>query len=115
MPKQYAFTIWRAGKKPCTYYNVCHDEESAMAWMVGQGKYWGFGELGLDWEIQSVTSRSLSQVYAHDSDKVSYLCDIVEELFAREVTANCPNTELRGLSWTDLCDVAIEMLEELKK
>lgn len=115
MPKQYAFTIWRAGKSPYTYYNICHDEESAKAWMIGQGKYWGFGEYGLDWKIQSMTSRPLSQVYEHEADKIGYLCEITEELFARETTANCPNTELRGLSWVDLCDAAIEILEALKK
>ena len=115
MPKQYAFTIWRAGKQPCTYYNICHDDISAQTWIISQALMWGWGEQNLDWEIQSITSRPLSQVYEHHSDKVGYLCEIVEEIFAREISNNCPNTELRGLTWTDLCDAAIEMLEGLKE
>jgi hypothetical protein len=76
---------------------------------------WDWGEKDIDWDIQSITSRPLSQAYEHDVDKVGYLCEIVEELFARETTANCPNTEFRGLTWTDLCDAAIEILEGLKE
>lgn len=114
MPKQYAFKIWRAGKY-CTYYNICHDEAAAIDWIETQARMWDWGEKDIDWDIQSITSRPLSQVYEHDGDKVGYLCEIVEELFARETTANCPNTELRGLTWTDLCDAAIEILEGLKK
>ena len=114
MPKQYAFTIWRAGKQPCTYYNICHDDEQALAWITAQAKHLEWGKHGLDWTV-GITSRPLTEVYEHHSDKVGYLCEIVEELFAREVSNNCPNTSLRGLSWNDLCDAAIEMLEELKK
>ena len=114
MPKQYAFEIWRAGKKPCIYYNICTDDEAAKTWFATQSKLWEFGELGLDWEIQSITSRPLSQVYEHDGDKAGYLCEIVEEIFARECSNNCPNTEFRGLSYVDLCEAAIEILEALK-
>lgn len=114
MPKQYAFEIWRAGKQPCTYYNICADETAALAWIGTQARMWGFGEPGLDWEIKSLTSRPLSQVYKHDGDKAGYLCEIVEEIFARECFNNCPNTEFRGLSYTELCEAAIEILEALK-
>lgn len=114
MPKQYAFTIWRAGKKSCTYYNICSNEEIAKKWMLTQGKIWEFGELGVDWEIQSITSRPLTEVYDNDGDRVGYLCELVEELFAREVSNNCPNTELRGLNWNDLCDGIIEIAQALK-
>jgi len=115
MPKQYAFEIWRAGKKPCTYYNICADDEAAKTWITVQGKLWGFGELGLDWEIKSITSRLLSQVYDHDGDKAGYLCELVEEIFARETSNNCPNTAFRGLSYIDLCEAAIEILEALER
>lgn len=114
MPKQYIFNVWRAGKKATTVYNICHSDEAALTWITTQAKLWEWGEHGLDWTV-CINSRPLSQVYEHDSDKVGYLCEIVEELFARETTSNCPNTQFRGLSWTDLCDAAIEMLEELKK
>lgn len=112
MPKQYAFEIWRAGKKPCTYYNICADETAAMVWINAKGKEWG--EPCLDWGITSFTSRHLSEVYEHDGDKAGYLCEIVEEIFARECFNNCPNTEFRGLSYVDLCEAAIEILEALK-
>lgn len=112
MPKQYAFEIWRAGKKPCTYYNICANEIAAIAWINEKGKEWG--EPCLDWEIKSITSRPLSQVYDHDGDKAGYLCEIVEEIFARETSNNCPNTAFRGLSYVDLCEAAIEILEYLK-
>lgn len=114
MPKQYIFNVWRAGKKATTVYNICHNDEQALSWIHAQAKLWEWGEHGLDWTV-GISSRPLSQVYEHDSDKVGYLCEIVEELFARETLCNCPNTELRNLSWVDLCDAAIEMLEELKK
>lgn len=114
MPKQYAFKIWRAGKTPCTYYNICASDEAANAWINTQAKMWEWGEYSLDWEIQSITSRPLSEVYEYYGDKVGYLCEITEELFARETSNNCPNTEFRGLSWNDLCEAAIEILEVLK-
>lgn len=114
MPKQYAFTIWRAGKKSCTYYTICSNEEIAKKWMLTQSKIWEFGELGIDWEIQSITSRPLTEVYDNDGDRVGYLCELAEELFAREVSNNCPNTELRGLNWNDLCDGIIEIAQALK-
>jgi hypothetical protein len=52
--------------------------------------------------------------FEHIDDKVGYLCELTEELFAREVTNNCPNSSLRGVSWNELCSEAIEILEELK-
>ena len=113
MPKQYAFKIWRAGKY-CTYYNICHDEAAAVAWIETQANMWDWGEKDIDWDIQSITSRPLSQVYEHNGDKAGYLCEIMEEIFARECSNNCPNTEFRGLSYVDLCEAAIEILESLK-
>lgn len=114
MPKQYCFEIWRAGKRPCTYYNICSSAEQAMKWInhIAEIDNWGIKDL--DWEIISSDARPFSQVYEHDSDKVGYLCEVVEELFAREYSNNCPNTELRNLSWNDLCDGAIEILQSLK-
>lgn len=114
MPKQYIFNVWRAGKKACTYYHICSSDAAALTWINHTATENNWGEHGLDWTV-CTNSRPLSQVYEHDSDKVGYLCEIVEELFARETSANCPNTEFRCLSWVDLCDAAIEMLEELKK
>ena len=113
MPKQYACKIWRAGKY-WTYYVICHDEAAAIAWIETQAHMRDWGEKDIDWDIQSSTSRPLSQVYEHDGDRVGYLCELTEELFARETTCNCPNCEFRGLSWDDLCDAAIEILEALK-
>ena len=115
MPKQYSFTIWRAGKRPCTYYNICSNAEKAMKWInhIAEIDNWGIKDL--DWEIISSDARPVSEVYDDIGDKVGYLCELTEELFAREISNNCPNTELRGLTWADLCDAAIEILEELKK
>lgn len=49
-----------------------------------------------------------------NDDKVGYLLELVEELFAREVTNNCPNSSLRGITWDELCDASIQLLKELK-
>ena len=115
MPKQYCFEIWRAGKTTTKYYNICSDEAQALSWIGTQAHMWGWGEAGLDWEIKSLTSRPISKVYEHDGDKVGYLCELTEELFAREFSNNCPNTEFRGLSWDDLCEAVIEIAEALKE
>lgn len=113
MPKQYIFNIWRAGKKAITIYNICHSDEQASAWITAQAKLWELGEHDIDWTV-CINSRPLSQVYKHDADKVGYLCEITEELFARETSMNCPNTTFRCLNWNDLCEAAIEILEALK-
>ena len=114
MPKQYCFTIWRVGKTPTKYYNICQDDIQALAWIGTQARIGDWGEPDVDWEIQSMTNRPITEVYEHDGDKAGYLCEIVEEIFARECSNNCPNTELRGLSYVDLCEAAIEILEHLK-
>ena len=113
MPKQYCFEVWRAGKAKTKYYNICHDDEQALAWITAQAKHWEWEEHGLDWTV-GITSRPLTEVYEHDGDKAGYLCEIVEEIFTRECSNNCPNTEFRGLSYVDLCEAAIEILEYLK-
>lgn len=113
MPKQYIFKVERGGHEPCTLYNICHDDIQALAWIETQAKMWGWGEHGFNWTV-GISSRPLSEVYELDADKTGYLCEIAEELFARETSNNCPNTALRGLSWNDLCEAAIEILEALK-
>lgn len=114
MPKQYCFEIWRAGKTVTKYYNICQDDIQALAWIGTQARIGGWGEPDVDWEIQSMTNRPIVEVYEHDGDKAGYLCEIVEEIFARKCSNNCPNTEFRGLSYADLCEAAIEILEYLK-
>lgn len=114
MPKQYIFEIWSDGKPPIKLYRTSSDEGRAIQWLIGEGHSRNWGQLDKDWQIKSITSRPLSEVYEHSSDKVGYLCELVEELFAREVSFNCLNTELRDLSWNDLCDGAIEILQTLK-
>lgn len=113
-PKQYIFEIHRVGKPSLTLYKVSSNDGYALRWLFDEAQIRNWGELDVDWEIHSITSRSLSEVYEHNSDKVGYLCELTEELFAREVSNNCPNTELRGLTWNGLCDAAIEMLNGLK-
>ncbi len=115
MPKQYCFKIWRAGKVVTEYYKICHDEIQALSWIGTKARAEGWGEAGLDWEIQSMTDRSIVDVYEHDWDKSGFLSEIVEEINAREVSVNYgTNAELRGLSYVDLCEAAIEILEYLK-
>lgn len=114
MPKQYCFEIWRAGKTVTKYYNICQDDIQALAWIGTQARIGGWGEPDVDWEIQSMTNRPIVEVYEHDGDKAGYLCEIVKEIFARECSNSCPNTEFRGLSYVDLCEAAIEILEYLK-
>jgi hypothetical protein len=114
MPRQYIFEIWSDGKLPIKLYRTSSDEGRAIRWLIGEGHLRNWGQLDKDWQIKSITSRPLSEVYEHSGDKVGYLCEITEELFARECSNNCPNTNLRDLSWNDLCDGAIEILEALK-
>lgn len=113
MPKQYIFNVWRAGKKACTYYYICSSDAAALTWINNVATENNWGEYGLDWTV-CTNSRPVSEIYDHRSDKVGYLCELTEELFARETSNNCPNTELHGLTWTDLCNAAIEILEGLK-
>lgn len=113
MPKQYIFNVRRAGKKACTYYHICSNDAAAVTWINHTATENNWGEHGLDWTV-CTNSRPLSQVYKHDSDKAGYLCEIVEEIFARECSSNYPNAEFHGLSYVDLCEAAIEILECLK-
>lgn len=46
---------------------------------------------------------------------INQLFLILEELYAREVSNNCPTTCLRGISWSGLCDMCIGLLEQLKQ
>jgi hypothetical protein len=43
------------------------------------------------------------------------LYDIAVELDARERTSNCVIRELLPLSWNEVCDKGIEMLQKLKE
>ena len=50
----------------------------------------------------------------HLSDKIGYVLDMVEELHARELSNNCIHSDFFDLSWEELCNTAMEMLEEIK-
>ena len=39
---------------------------------------------------------------------------MVEELHAREISNNCIHRDFHDVSWEELCNAAIEMLEEIK-
>lgn len=114
-PMMYNFKIWRAGKSPVTLHHICASDVEALEWIGHQAHTRDWGVPCLDWELSDMTTTPIDQIYEHDGDKVGYLCEIVEELFARETLCNCPNTELRHLSYINLCDMAIELLESLKK
>lgn len=114
MPKQFIFEISINEKPPVKLYRISPNEGCAVRWLINESHIRGWGELDKDWQIKSIDSRSLSAVYEHDSDKVGYLCELTEELFARDCGNNCPNTDLRDLSWNDLCNGAIELLQSLK-
>ena len=43
------------------------------------------------------------------------LAEIANELWAREASNNCPNVDLRGVSWNELCNRAILLAAQLKK
>lgn len=45
---------------------------------------------------------------------INTLCSIVTELDAREFSNNCVVPELQPLSWNELCDRGIALLQELK-
>jgi predicted nucleic-acid-binding Zn-ribbon protein len=45
---------------------------------------------------------------------IKELIDISIELHARETSNNCVYTELLDKSWTELCERAIEILNEIK-
>ena len=44
----------------------------------------------------------------------SELFDIADELYGREHSMNCLYKKFHNVSWEELCDKAIEILEELK-
>lgn len=46
--------------------------------------------------------------------KLEKLLSITDELYARETSNNCPIVDFRGLGWETLCDLAINILEEIK-
>ena len=51
-----------------------------------------------------------------DFEKIAWdLAEIANELWAREASNNCPNTDLRGISWNELCNKAILLAAKLKK
>ena len=43
------------------------------------------------------------------------LAEIANELWAREASNNCPNSDLRNMSWDDLCNRAILLAAKIKK
>ena len=50
-----------------------------------------------------------------DYEKIAFdLAKIANELWAREASNNCPNTDLRGISWDGLCNRAIRLAAQLK-
>lgn len=51
-----------------------------------------------------------------DYEKIVFdLAEIANELWAREASNNCPNVDLRGVSWDELCNRAILLAAQLKK
>lgn len=50
----------------------------------------------------------------HLEDKIGYVLDMVEELHAREISNNCIHEDFTVVSWEELCETAIELLEEIK-
>ena len=56
----------------------------------------------------------LKKDWDHIGDKIGYVCDLIEELLAREITNNCIHKDLTDVSWEELCEGAIELLEEIK-
>lgn len=50
-----------------------------------------------------------------DYEKIAFeLAEITNELWAREASNNCPNVDLRGISWDELCKKAILLAAKLK-
>ena len=50
-----------------------------------------------------------------DYEKIAFdLAEIANELWAREASNNCPNVDLRGISWDELCNRAIILAAKLK-
>lgn len=115
MPKQYIYKIWRVEKNTCTYYHICKNEIDACMWIGTKARIYNWGEPGIDWKIESMTSRSLSEVYNNYGDKISFLSELIDELFDRETNKNYCNTEFEDWNKNDLCDVAIEMLKDLRE
>ena len=46
--------------------------------------------------------------------EIEELLDIIVEVHAREISNNCVYTELLDKSWTELCERAIDILNEIK-
>lgn len=62
------------------------------------------------WEVNISGAES----YSEAGTAVSQLWDTVDELYAREISNNCPHVYLRKYSWDQLCDTGIQLLQKLK-
>ena len=47
-------------------------------------------------------------------ERTQKLLEIATELDARSTTSNCVIRELQGVSWKDLCDLGIKVLQQLR-
>lgn len=53
-------------------------------------------------------------LYIETEDIIHKLSYILEELEAREISNNCVVKKLYGKSWSELCEEAIRLLEQIK-
>lgn len=61
-----------------------------------------------DDNIENMTTEEVGKI-------IDQLFDIVTELDARNISANCVIPELTGIGWTELCEKGIELLWQIKK
>lgn len=47
-------------------------------------------------------------------ENINKVFDIMTELHAREVSGNCVVRELQDKGWNDLCDMAIQLIAEIR-
>lgn len=48
------------------------------------------------------------------NERIEEILDIIVELHAREISNNCVYTKLQDKSWTELCETAIKILNEIR-
>ena len=57
--------------------------------------------------MNEMTTKEVDQI-------INKLFDIVTELDARNIGANCVIPELTGVGWTELCEMGIKLFEQIK-
>ena len=115
MLKLYKIKLSQPIGKSSTYYTIQPNEPKAMEWIMKIAKINEFDKHQVPWIIESITQKPLEDMLIFSYDKLIYAQDILEEIVAREISANSINTAFSGYGYEDLLETAIELLKQVKE